>query len=68
MGEVWAQKSKKIQKKSIVYELLSKMVFFWEKTLYLLYLLNEGSNQKNLENRPLLEFDFTPINTPHLPL
>lgn len=32
------------------------------------YLLNEGLNQKNLENRPFLELNFTPINTPIIPL
>ena len=68
MGEVWAQKSKKNSKKKYRLGAIIENGFFWEKTLNLLYLLNEGSNQKNLENRPLLEFDFTPINTPHLPL
>ena len=36
--------------------------------LKVLYLLNEGSNQKKYFIQMFLEFDFTPINTPIMPI
>ena len=58
------------EKKKKFYELRplegrTKFSRFLEKWLYL---LNEGPNQKSSENRPCLELNFTPKNTPNLPL
>ena len=64
MAHLYMQKFLKFLKKNLSFTPEENFCSFLEKLKNCIYLLNEGSNQKILENRPLLEFDFTPRNTP----